>query len=201
MHRSGQIILVAMFFAFFAMSYAFVVTNILLLYWISVAVGILTIPVTAALSWQDVSHDFSSSLIYFIMLIASLLVIFFFVSIIDFNWAKFIPGMFVTPVLIEEFNFRYLFQRILLKKISPYIAVFVQSVLYSGYYSRFVISGPGFPFPYNFILISSMLGMGLVYGLLSKLSKNFFLPATLHIALLSILPWLPAAVASTVLPG
>ncbi len=201
MSRSRRVILVAMFAAFFVASYVFVITNIFAMYGASIVIGVLTIPVTAILYRKEVASDFSASLIYFIVLVASLVAMIFLVSIIDPNWGRFIPGMFITPVLIEEFNFRYLLQRFFLNRLSPYSAVFIQAIIYSVYYSRYLVSGPGFPFPYNIMLITSMLGMGLLYGLLSKISKNFFLPATIHIALLSLLPWLPPAIASSILPA
>jgi len=203
MSRARQVILATMFSLFFATSYVFVLANNSLFYGMSIAIGILTIPVTVLLYRSEVTRDFSSSLIFFIILVTSLLVLVFFVSIIDYRWGSTIPAIFITPVLIEEFNFRYLLQRILLRKYSPYAVVLFQAILYSVYYSKYAVAGggSGYPFPYNLILVSSMFGMGLMYGLLAKISRNFFLPATIHLLIWSVFPWLPPAIASTILPA
>lgn len=203
MFQTRPAILSSMFGLFFVTSYLFILTNLYLFYALSTAIGILTIPVTAVFYRDEVMKDFNSSVFFFIILLTTFMVLFFFISIIYYRWGSTIPAILVTPVLVEEFNFRYLLQRILLRKYSPYIVVFFQAVLYSLYYSKYVVAGggAGFPFPYNLIMVTSMFGMGLMYGLLAKVSKNFFLPATLHLTIWSIVPWLPAAIASTIVPA
>ena len=203
MTRLGVGVLSSMFAIFFALSYAFTMTGMDAFYWASVAVGLLTIPVTVALNRRDFIRDSSASVVFFIILVATAVVLATLISLVDYRWGSTIPMILVTPVIVEEFNFRYLIQRVLLGRFSPYAAVFLQAVLYSLYYARYAIANGGiaYPFPYNIILVSSMFGMGLFYGVLSKLSKNFFLPATIHLALWSLFPWIPAAIASTILPA
>lgn len=203
MSRSGLAALIVTFAAFFALSYAFSLTDSSLFYWLSIAFGILTIPIAAVFNGKEMMNDFSLSIFYFILLVMVLVALTFFISIIDFRWGSTIPLIFITPVLVEEFNFRYLFQRIFLRKFSPYMAVFLQAILYSLYYAKYAIAAGGvaYPLPYNIILVTSMFGMGLLYGILAKLSKNFFLPSTIHLILWSLFPWLPAAIASTILPA
>ncbi len=203
MSRLGLTVLSMMFVIFFALSYTFSLTGNNSFYWASVLFGILTIPAAAALNGKEMMQDFSVSVLYFITLISVLVALTFFISIVDYRWGTTIPLIFITPVIVEEFNFRYLLQRVFLKKFSPYIALSLQAVLYSLYYARYAIAAGGvaYPFPYNIVLVTSMFGMGLVYGILAKLSKNFFLPATVHLILWSLFPWLPAAIASTILPA
>ena len=203
MSRLGLTVLSMMFVIFFALSYTFSLTGNNSFYWASVLFGILTIPAAAALNGKEMMQDFSVSVLYFITLISVLVALTFFISIVDYRWGTTIPLIFITPVIVEEFNFRYLLRRVFLKKFSPYIALSLQAVLYSLYYARYAIAAGGvaYPFPYNIVLVTSMFGMGLVYGILAKLSKNFFLPATVHLILWSLFPWLPAAIASTILPA
>lgn len=203
MSRLGLAVLSMIFVIFFALSYSFSLTGNSLFYWMSVSFGILTIPLAAIFSGKEMMHDFSVSVFYFILLITVLVALTFFISIIDYRWGSTIPLIFVTPVIVEEFNFRYLLQRIFLKRFSPYIAIFLQAILYSLYYAKYAIAAGGvaYPLPYNIILVTSMFGMGLLYGILAKFSKNFFLPSTVHLILWSLFPWLPAAIASTILPA
>ena len=108
------------------------------------------------------------------------------------------------PVTIEEFNFRYLIQRLLFRNMSPYAALFLQALIYMAYYSKYAIAdhGAAYPFPFNLLLLTSVLGMGMVYGVITKFSKNFLPAATLHFVIWALFPLLAhyPGIATTLLP-
>jgi membrane protease YdiL (CAAX protease family) len=194
----------AIFAAFFVSGYLFILLNSLALYYLSIAAGLLSIPSALILYRGEIVDDFRSSVMQLSILISSFIILLFFFLITDPRWGVLIPSIFIAPVLIEEFNFRYLLQRIIFRGASPYAAVILQSLFYVLYYSKYVVAGGGigYPFPYNLLMMTSILGMGLLYGLLSKVTRNFLLPTTLHLVIWSLFPILALYpwIASTLFP-
>ena len=197
-------IICATFATFFITGYLFILLNSLPLYYLSIAAGLASIPSALLLYRGEIAVDFRSSVLQLSILISSFIILLFFFLLTDARWGILIPIIFIAPVLIEEFNFRYLVQRIIFRGASPYVAVFLQSLLYVLYYSKYVVAGGGigYPFPYNLLMMTSILGMGLIYGLLSKVTKNFIIPTTLHLVIWSLFPLfaLYPWIASTLFP-
>ncbi|MCL4447156.1 MAG: CPBP family intramembrane metalloprotease [Thermoplasmatales archaeon] len=197
-------LLVADFLIFFVASFLFIILNNEDSYFLSQFTGLLSIPLVLLFFKGELVQDFRSPIIPLAILMSSFIVLVFYFSITDPSWVSVLPTILIAPVLIEEFNFRYVLQRIFLRKMSPYSAVFVQGIFYVGFYSKYVIAdhGLGFPFPYNLLMLSSVLGMGLVYGLLAKFTKNFLLSTSLHFILWGLFPVIAhyPGIASTLLP-
>ncbi len=192
------------FLVFFAAGFYFIIFNDGMANLVSIAAGLLTIPITAFFFRDELVQDFRSVAIPLSLLASSLLILVFLFAVIDQGWLRFLPYILVSPVIIEEFNFRYVLQRILLRGLQEYVSVLAQAVVYVLYYSKYVVAdhGAGFPFPYNVLMLTSVLGMGLIYGMVTKLSKNFILSATIHFTLWGLFPILAhfPGIASTLLP-
>lgn len=193
------------FLSFSITAYFFILFNMVILNFASIAIGLISIPVSLYLFKDNLHIDFASSIPQIIILSLTFIGLIIVWEFIDPSWAVVIPYIFIVPVLIEEFNFRYLLQRLLLRKINPYSAVLMQALVYVVYYSKYVVAdnGAGFPFPYNLSMILSVFGMGIAYGILSKLTKNFLLPTSVHLlvwALFPVMAQLSPGVASSLVP-
>lgn len=193
------------FLSFSITAYFFILFNMVILNFASIAIGLISIPVSLYLFKDNLHIDFASSIPQIIILSLTFIGLIIVWEFIDPSWAVVIPYIFIVPVLIEEFNFRYLLQRLLLRKINPYSAVLMQALVYVVYYSKYVVAdnGAGFPFPYNLSMILSVFGMGIAYGILSKLTKNFLLPTSVHLlvwVLFPVMAQLSPGVASSLVP-
>jgi membrane protease YdiL (CAAX protease family) len=204
-NRGKYAISIAVFISFFIVSYVFILSNIDSLNYAAIGLGLISIPVSLLLFRKYVIIDFRSSVLQLAVLASAFLLLIFFFSITDLSWARVIPYILISPVLIEEFNFRYLLQHILMRKQKWYSSVIIQALVYSVFYSKYVVAnhGAGFPFPYNILMLTSVFGMGVVYGLLSKVSRNFILPTTVHLVIWSLFPVIAIyapGIASTLIP-
>ncbi len=198
-------VLVAVFLIFFISGFLFILLNSGILYLLSTGAGLLSIPLSIMFYRTDLARDLKSWVLPFSVLFSSFIILLFYFYVTDPSWARVIPILLVVPALLEEFNFRYVVQRLILRGLTPYGAVIAQSLIYVLYYSRYIFEdrGVGFPFPYNLLFLTSVFGMGVVYGMLSKLSKNFLLPTTVHFVLWSLFPILAhfPGIASTLVPS
>ena len=196
--------LVAIFLIFIATSFLFILMNSRIFFFLNIVTGIITIPLSVYLFRTEISLDFKSSIVPFSMLLLSFVITVFYFSITDPSWALVLPSILIAPILIEEFNFRYLLQRLFLRSISPYLSLIVQALVYVLYYSKYVIAdnGAGYPYPYNLLMLSSVFGMGIFYGLLAKFTKNCLLSSTVHFIIWSLFPILVhyPGLASTLIP-
>ncbi|MEM0138780.1 MAG: CPBP family intramembrane glutamic endopeptidase [Thermoplasmatales archaeon] len=192
------------FSVFFAMEYLFIFLNITFLYYIGVIAGLLSIPASFFSSRDEMREDMRSSVPAIAVLITAFSLVVLFFSVFDRGWAVTLPELLVTPVLLEEFNFRYVLQRILLRGIRRYYALILQAVAYIAYYSRYVTAdhGAGFPFPYNLLMLSSVFSMGIVYGLLAMRTRSFLASTSLHFLIWAMFPLLAhyPALASVLVP-
>ncbi|MCW6158973.1 MAG: CPBP family intramembrane metalloprotease [Thermoplasmatales archaeon] len=192
------------FLLFFIAGFLFILFNSEFANYISIAAGIFSIPLSMVFFRNEVHQDFKTSMVQFSIFVSAFLLLIIFYYITDPSWAKFLPIILLTPVIIEEFNFRYLIQRLLFRNMSPYAALFLQALIYMAYYSKYAIAdhGAAYPFPFNLLLLTSVLGMGMVYGVITKFSKNFLPAATLHFVIWALFPLLAhyPGIATTLLP-
>ena len=204
MGRIKKALLSADFLIFFIAGFLFILFNSELANYISIVAGLFSIPLSLLFFRSEMHQDFKASIVPFSILASVFALLTFYYYITDPSWAKFLPIIFLTPVIIEEFNFRYLIQRLLFRNMSPYVALFFQALFYMVYYSKYAIAdhGAAYPFPFNLLLLTSVLGMGMVYGLLTKFSKNFLPAATLHFVIWALFPLLThyPGIATTLLP-
>jgi len=174
--------------------YLFTLSNLLLFYYSAVFFGLSSIPLTYFFYRREIAEDMKYAMVQVALLFIAFFSIFSFFLVVDRNWAINLPVLFFVPVLVEEFNFRYVLQRILLRSINRYGALLIQAVLYVLYYSRYVVAdnGAGYPFPYNLLMLFSVTGMALIYGLLAAKTKNFIASTTLHFVIWGLFPLLAA---------
>ncbi|MEM3213116.1 MAG: CPBP family intramembrane glutamic endopeptidase [Thermoplasmatales archaeon] len=199
-----KISLLIPFLVFFVTEYLFIFFNIMFLYYIGLTAGLLSIPISFYSSKNEMKEDMKSSVVSIALLLTTFTLVLVFFSVFNKAWAVTLPELLVTPVLLEEFNFRYILQRILLRGIRRYDALILQAVVYVAYYSRYVTAdhGAGFPFPYNMLMLSSVFSMGIVYGLLAMRTKSFLASTILHFLIWSMFPLLAhyPALASVLVP-
>ncbi|MGC8645430.1 MAG: CPBP family intramembrane glutamic endopeptidase [Thermoplasmata archaeon] len=200
----GRNLLLITFSTFFLMEYAFTLTNFLPLYYLGVSFGFAAVPLSLLLARKEIGDDLGSPAIQFSVLATAFASLVSFFVVYERSWAVTLPELFFVPVLLEEFNFRYVLQRILLREMRSYNALLLQALAYVSYYSRFVVAnhGSGFPFPYNILMLSSVFGMSLVYGLLAMRTRNFIASTTLHFIIWAMFPILALVpgLASSLLP-
>lgn len=205
MEWARKSILAAVFLVFSISGFLFILLNNSTLYLASTVAGLVSIPLATLLYRTELSRDLKNWVFPFSVLFSSFIVLLFYFYVTDPSWAGAIPVLLVVPALLEEFNFRYVVQRLILRRVAPYGAVILQSLVFTLYYSRYTLvdHGAGFPFPYNLLFLSSVFGMGLVYGMLSKVTKNFILPTAVHFALWTLFPILAhfPGLASTLVPS
>lgn len=98
------------------------------------------------------------------------------------------------PVLIEEFNFRFIILVLLRRKFEMGQAVVVQALLYSLFYGSFLLFYPsGFPGIFMELFIFDNFAMAILYGFTYYFRKNFYIAATIHMSLYLITVFLPAS--------
>lgn len=98
------------------------------------------------------------------------------------------------PVLIEEFNFRFILIVLLRRRFAPGQAVVVQALLYALFYGSFLVFYPsGFPGVFMELFIFDNFAMAILYGFIYYFRKNFYIPASIHMSLYLITVFLPAS--------
>ncbi|MEM0141568.1 MAG: CPBP family intramembrane glutamic endopeptidase [Thermoplasmatales archaeon] len=199
-----QVSLITSFSAFFISEYLFITLNLSALYYVGVTAGLLSVPVAAIFMKKEMKEDSKLFIPTFAILLVVLfsLTVFFYIS--DRSWAVTLPELLITPVFLEEFNFRYVIQRLLLRRLKMHSSLLIQAVIYVTYYSRYVTAdhGAGFPFPYNMLMLTSVFGMALVYGLIAMKTRCFLASTILHFIIWGLFPILALfpALASSLVP-
>lgn len=98
------------------------------------------------------------------------------------------------PVFLEEFNFRFILMVLLKRRFAAGQAVAVQALLYAVFYSSFLLFYPsGFPGVFAELFFFDNFVMAVMYGLIYYFRKNFYLSATVHLALYLMTVFLPAS--------
>lgn len=98
------------------------------------------------------------------------------------------------PVLIEEINFRFILLVLLRKKFPAGQSIVIQAALYALFYSSFLVFYPsGFPGIFLELFLFDNFSMAVLYGVIAYYRKNFYIPATIHLALYLLTVFLPAS--------
>lgn len=98
------------------------------------------------------------------------------------------------PVLIEEINFRFILLVLLRRKFAAGQSVIIQAVLYTIFYSSFLLFYPsGFPGVFMELFLFDNFSMAIIYGFISHYRKNFYISSTIHMALYLVSVFLPAS--------
>jgi len=114
--------------------YLFTLSNLLLFYYSAVFFGLSSIPLTYFFYRREIAEDMKYAMVQVALLFIAFFSIFSFFLVVDRNWAINLPVLFFVPVLVEEFNFRYVLQRILLRSINrirrtSHSSCFIRAVL------------------------------------------------------------------------
>lgn len=98
------------------------------------------------------------------------------------------------PVFLEEFNFRFILMVLLKRRFADGQAVALQALLYAIFYSSFLLFYPtGFPGVFAELFFFDNFAMAVMYGLIYYFRKNFYIAATVHLALYLMTVFLPAS--------
>ncbi len=98
------------------------------------------------------------------------------------------------PVFLEEFNFRFILMVLLKRRFADGQAVALQALLYAIFYSSFLLFYPtGFPGVFAELFFFDNFAMAAMYGLIYYFRKNFYIAATVHLALYLMTVFLPAS--------
>ncbi len=191
MFEKGLPLLFTILLSYIIFGYVFTLTSNGYFFWLSLLMGLSLIYIAFVFSKADTVRDFSAHipLLILLLVLLPLFVILFYVFGEDL-WANSLLLVILYPVLTEEFAFRYVLQKKLLKNVFWLNAIIIQGIVYAIYYSRLLVvgGGVGFPFPYNFLMIISVLSMGLLYGFLTHATRNIYLSATIHFSIWALFP-------------
>jgi len=109
---------------------------------------------------------------------------------------KYVFDTLYYPVMLEEFNFRFLVTNVLGKLIGLPRATVVQAFLYSLLYLSVLYYAPlGYPGIYFYLFPLDNFMMGLFYGALYMLRKSISTPMSLHLSLYLMDVFIPPALA------
>lgn len=112
--------------------------------------------------------------------------------------------MFYELAFIDEFNFRFLVPTVLSHYISREMSVLVQALLFTALYANYIVFEPAaYPGLYAPLYLISIFAMGIIYGTVAYLRRNFYLDLVIHQSLYDIIyfsPPIPGWIAYSFLP-
>lgn len=107
-------------------------------------------------------------------------------------------GIFWEQAFTDEVNFRLFLIPYLSRITTSGRAVIVQALLFTVYYSNYLVFMPGgFPGIYFYLFIFDIFSMGIIYGVIYLIRKSIYIDLSIHLSLYAMafivvsLGWIP----------
>ncbi|MCL4314649.1 MAG: hypothetical protein M1454_02850 [Candidatus Thermoplasmatota archaeon] len=107
-------------------------------------------------------------------------------------------GIFWEQGFTDEINFRLFMIPYMSRFITRGRAVILQAVLFTVYYSNYLVFAPGgFPGIYFYFFIFDIFSMGIIYGVIYLIRKSIYIDLSIHLSLYAMafivvsLGWIP----------